>query len=351
MPWRGKKDVQRHNKKCAEYLDCYKLWLKVANKYYDSTGDDAQAVIRANVAAKKWLQQHGKYRRNMADENVRGLERAFIATPNAATANALLRALQRSNTEPSSKPVADELLRQYMLQRDVPYQIRNVNNDPFYIHEIPIYSESLGVTHRMRLWVRIYPNMDVTAERVLYRPTSEGEHRFENSHLAMGANPFLTVIDLLSHSIVPDHDKLVDIIKSELETNLPFKVVRDQRHETSYFETENGLDPSHSFDMELTGRYYDRLDVSLLLRRATNDTLECRLQTNVMLSGGWDTTRSEVQGAALSGNAINAFGFGGDIPQYQENQFSDIDIVTSLDHLKILLRHYVEHLVNEGLIR
>jgi len=90
-----------------------------------------------------------KYRRNMADVNARDLERAFIATPNAAAANALLRALQRSNTQPSTKEVADELLRQYMLQRDVPYRIfpdhhfqvvgpNQYISDSDIMHEIPV---------------------------------------------------------------------------------------------------------------------------------------------------------------------------------------------------------------------
>lgn len=64
----------RHNKKCAQYAACRELWLRAANEYYQRTGDDGQAVIRANVAAKKWLQSHGKYRRNM-DEDLRALER------------------------------------------------------------------------------------------------------------------------------------------------------------------------------------------------------------------------------------------------------------------------------------
>jgi len=74
MPWRGKKDVERKNKKCAKYAPCRKLWLKTANKYLKKLGDDGQAVIRANVKAKKWLQDHGKYRRN-ADTRLRDLER------------------------------------------------------------------------------------------------------------------------------------------------------------------------------------------------------------------------------------------------------------------------------------
>jgi hypothetical protein len=74
MPWRGKKDVERHNKKCSRYAACRKLWLDTANNYYKRTGDDGQAVIRANVAAKKWLISHGKYRRNI-DEDLRALER------------------------------------------------------------------------------------------------------------------------------------------------------------------------------------------------------------------------------------------------------------------------------------
>lgn len=77
MPWRGKKDVERHNKKCAHYTPCVKLWLKTANKYYKETGDDGRAVIRANVAAKKWLQSRGKYRhyRRNSDTTYRELER------------------------------------------------------------------------------------------------------------------------------------------------------------------------------------------------------------------------------------------------------------------------------------
>lgn len=63
MPWKGKKDVERHNKRCAQYTACVKLWLKVANKHYKKTRDDGQAVIRANIAAKKWMQTHGKIRR------------------------------------------------------------------------------------------------------------------------------------------------------------------------------------------------------------------------------------------------------------------------------------------------
>lgn len=64
MPWRTKNDVQRHNKKCSQHPDCVKLWLRVANDHYNRTGDDGQAVIRANVAAKNWLQKYGKYRCN-----------------------------------------------------------------------------------------------------------------------------------------------------------------------------------------------------------------------------------------------------------------------------------------------
>lgn len=60
MPWRGKKDVERHNKRCAQYPACVKLWLRVANKHYKKTGDDGQAVIRANVAAKKWMESRKK---------------------------------------------------------------------------------------------------------------------------------------------------------------------------------------------------------------------------------------------------------------------------------------------------
>jgi len=74
MPWRGKKDVERHNKKCSQYGACRKIWLRAANDHYTRTGDDGQAVIRANVASKKWLQAHGKYRRNV-DEDIRQLER------------------------------------------------------------------------------------------------------------------------------------------------------------------------------------------------------------------------------------------------------------------------------------
>lgn len=78
MPWRGKKDVERHNKKCSQYEACRKIWLRAANDYYAHTGDDGQAVIRANVAAKYWLQSHGKYRRNI-DEDLRHLEREAIS--------------------------------------------------------------------------------------------------------------------------------------------------------------------------------------------------------------------------------------------------------------------------------
>jgi len=62
MPWRGKKDVKRHNKKCAQYAACRSLWLESANRHYRETGDDGFAVIRANTKAKGWLQDHGKYR-------------------------------------------------------------------------------------------------------------------------------------------------------------------------------------------------------------------------------------------------------------------------------------------------
>jgi len=63
MPWRGKSDVSRHNKKCANFKACISLWLKTANKYYKKTGNDGQAVIRANTVVKNWLKRHGKYRR------------------------------------------------------------------------------------------------------------------------------------------------------------------------------------------------------------------------------------------------------------------------------------------------
>lgn len=71
MPWRGKADVQRHNKKCAQHAGCRSLWLRTANKLYDETGNDGQAVIRANVKAKKWLQERGKYRRRHFRRNPR----------------------------------------------------------------------------------------------------------------------------------------------------------------------------------------------------------------------------------------------------------------------------------------
>lgn len=63
MPWRGKADVTRHNRKCGQLKACAKLWLQTANKYYKKTGNDVQAVIRANTVAKAWLKKHGKYRR------------------------------------------------------------------------------------------------------------------------------------------------------------------------------------------------------------------------------------------------------------------------------------------------
>lgn len=62
-PWSGRADVRRKNKKCAQFAPCAKLWLKVANAYYTKHGDDVGAVIRANVAAKKWMLKHGKLRR------------------------------------------------------------------------------------------------------------------------------------------------------------------------------------------------------------------------------------------------------------------------------------------------
>lgn len=64
MPWEDRKDVERHNKKCAKYKRCSDLWLKTANKYYRETKDDGLAVLRANVKAKNWLIKHGYYRAN-----------------------------------------------------------------------------------------------------------------------------------------------------------------------------------------------------------------------------------------------------------------------------------------------
>ena len=97
MPWRGKKDVERHNKKCSRYEPCCKLWLKTANKYYKETGDDGQAVIRANVAAKKWLLSHGKYRRN-ADAGLQQLRRIYAQDRSFENAMKLASALLRIDT-------------------------------------------------------------------------------------------------------------------------------------------------------------------------------------------------------------------------------------------------------------
>jgi len=108
MPWRGKKDVERHNKKCAQYPECVKLWLKKANDYYTNTGDDGQAVIRANVSAKKWLQSHGHYRRNMSDEELRQLERR-AAIGSFEDLIAYIRALIRAGAQIPSTDAGREL--------------------------------------------------------------------------------------------------------------------------------------------------------------------------------------------------------------------------------------------------
>jgi len=99
-PWRGKADVERHNKKCAKYAACRKLWLRVANDYYNRTGDDGQAVIRANTEAKKWLQRHGKYRRN-ADVDLQRLRQRWAENHDYEALCQLNHTLLREGQEPA----------------------------------------------------------------------------------------------------------------------------------------------------------------------------------------------------------------------------------------------------------
>lgn len=136
MPWRGKKDVERHNKKCSQYEACRKIWLKTANDYYKKTGDDGQAVIRANVAAKKWLLSHGKYRRN-SDVDIQRLRRAYAQDPSFDSAMALAGALLRTASlghfrqlTMAGEPEALALIRYMRTQLLGENAFHEIENDP-----------------------------------------------------------------------------------------------------------------------------------------------------------------------------------------------------------------------------
>lgn len=351
MPWRGKKDVERHNKKCSQHPECVKLWLDVANKHYANTGDDGQAVIRANVAAKKWLQKRGKYRRNMADAGVRDLERRFNEEPNMATAEALIRAMQRSNTQPSSKELADDLLYQFLLKYDVPY-VYNRRQDGRVIHKIPVYSHDVTLApHRGTLWLEFTDDAMLVLRfiRRFRGYGNEGELQFTNSGVPNHIITFLDLISWIPAVIVPDHQKMVDVISFELSTT-PFQIYSDSRVDSHLSSTAaNNLPHRHIFRLTTPGRYSD-LDISLTVTRGVIDVMECRLETaiNVPASDPWHYS-GEVLGAALSGSGVEQFGLGADAPEGEE--LLEIDSFRSLHELRTLLRSYYQVLVDYNLVR